>query len=395
MFRKQIAPIGQYAPTGIRFTIWTDTSNINGASGIISGCYFYKIGRKNDDYLGNPDGNNGLGVIDFYARGREIIITNNQFIDCLNSGVRGKTNIDSVSIGQNIFRNTPLAINIVPNTFPTQVGNIVITDNVIENSDQYSIAVVGNSTDTPAFVQAISICNNAISNTTNITPLTSNLAAIVIRYIKTASITGNVINGATNSSLCGISAKDIEDVVISSNNMYNVGKIGIFCETLKQNAIISNNYIDTTGSWGIAINGPTTLRMVSVCDNTIDNCNNYGVIQFTTIERLTYIGNTIRNVTGLSRAFYVPDVATSVIVTGNTTNATTPLYNLSRKDVTQELLNSWNPIVTFGTAIPTTGTWTLGSIIYDSTPTAAGNVGWVCVTAGTPGTWKTFGTIAA
>jgi len=46
-------------------------------------------------------------------------------------------------------------------------------------------------------------------------------------------------------------------------------------------------------------------------------------------------------------------------------------------------------------AAPTTGTWNAGDRVYDLTPSASGNIGWVCVTAGTPGTWKTFGTISA
>jgi hypothetical protein len=48
-----------------------------------------------------------------------------------------------------------------------------------------------------------------------------------------------------------------------------------------------------------------------------------------------------------------------------------------------------------GVAAPLTGTWNAGDIIYDITPSASGHIGWVCVTAGTPGTWKTFGTISA
>jgi hypothetical protein len=47
------------------------------------------------------------------------------------------------------------------------------------------------------------------------------------------------------------------------------------------------------------------------------------------------------------------------------------------------------------TAAPTTGTWVVGDIVYQATPVAGGNIGFVCVTAGTPGTWKTFGAIAA
>lgn len=46
-------------------------------------------------------------------------------------------------------------------------------------------------------------------------------------------------------------------------------------------------------------------------------------------------------------------------------------------------------------AAPTTGTYVQGDIIYNTSPAASGFIGWVCVTGGTPGTWKTFGAISA
>ncbi len=46
-------------------------------------------------------------------------------------------------------------------------------------------------------------------------------------------------------------------------------------------------------------------------------------------------------------------------------------------------------------AAPTTGAHVVGEKVYNSTPVAGGTIGWVCTTAGTPGTWKTFGAIAA
>jgi len=48
-----------------------------------------------------------------------------------------------------------------------------------------------------------------------------------------------------------------------------------------------------------------------------------------------------------------------------------------------------------GTAVPTAGTWVQGDMVFDSAPTAGGTLGWICVAGGTPGTWKTFGAIAA
>ena len=48
-----------------------------------------------------------------------------------------------------------------------------------------------------------------------------------------------------------------------------------------------------------------------------------------------------------------------------------------------------------GTAAPTTGTWNRGDIVWNTTPTASNPPGWVCVTAGSPGTWKAMANLAA
>jgi len=49
----------------------------------------------------------------------------------------------------------------------------------------------------------------------------------------------------------------------------------------------------------------------------------------------------------------------------------------------------------YHTVAPTVGTWNIGDIVYSKAPAASGSIGWVCTVAGTPGTWKTFGVIAA
>ncbi len=50
---------------------------------------------------------------------------------------------------------------------------------------------------------------------------------------------------------------------------------------------------------------------------------------------------------------------------------------------------------TSAAAAPTSGTYEVGDRVWDTAPAASGAMGWVCTTAGTPGTWKTFGTIAS
>ncbi|MCM3387355.1 hypothetical protein M3649_04300 [Ureibacillus chungkukjangi] len=49
----------------------------------------------------------------------------------------------------------------------------------------------------------------------------------------------------------------------------------------------------------------------------------------------------------------------------------------------------------FLAAIPSIGKWNVGEIVYNSNPTPGSYLGWVCTSAGTPGTWKGFGAIQA
>lgn len=52
--------------------------------------------------------------------------------------------------------------------------------------------------------------------------------------------------------------------------------------------------------------------------------------------------------------------------------------------------------VFYGNAAPTGGTWAAGDQVIDiNSPAAGGTIGWVCVSAGSPGSWKTFGSVAA
>jgi hypothetical protein len=48
-----------------------------------------------------------------------------------------------------------------------------------------------------------------------------------------------------------------------------------------------------------------------------------------------------------------------------------------------------------GTAAPGSGAYNVGDIVFNSAPAAAGKIGWVCTTAGSPGTWKAWGVIDA
>ena len=52
-----------------------------------------------------------------------------------------------------------------------------------------------------------------------------------------------------------------------------------------------------------------------------------------------------------------------------------------------------DPISWHDSAIPTSGTYAKGDVIYNTNPVIGGNLGWICTTAGSPGDWRPFGTI--
>jgi hypothetical protein len=51
--------------------------------------------------------------------------------------------------------------------------------------------------------------------------------------------------------------------------------------------------------------------------------------------------------------------------------------------------------VAYSTAEPSSGIWNQGDICWNTTPSAGGTPGWMCVTSGTPGTWKAMANLAA
>ena len=49
----------------------------------------------------------------------------------------------------------------------------------------------------------------------------------------------------------------------------------------------------------------------------------------------------------------------------------------------------------YDTAPPAEGIWQVGDKVWHSAPSPDGNIGWVCVLGGSPGTWKEFGRISS
>lgn len=147
-------------------------------------------------------------------------------------------------------------------------------------------------------------------------------------------------------------------------------------------------YADSTLSFGYYIDGPFIEAINIVDGKLIQGREANGDPIYTIVRDCIVTG-------GRNHRF-----------TGNVWNPTTgfetavPVQyeeNTGRLAVGGDLVFSYEQSqkITYGTAAPTTGSAAVGDRHINTAPAASGNIGWVCVTAGSPGTWKAYGAIEA
>jgi hypothetical protein len=148
-------------------------------------------------------------------------------------------------------------------------------------------------------------------------------------------------------------------------------------------------YVDDV--YNITINGNFVYNFLTTVSPPTTNIRAGGIAVYNdsggseTVEYVTITNNVVRDGNGIAIQTYFLENST---VDGNT------IWN-SNGDIvdTGSITLLANSTIGLYSAAPTTGTWKLGTVIYNSAPASAGFVGWVCTASGTPGTWATFGLI--
>lgn len=257
------------------------------------------------------------------------------------------------------------------------------------------------------------------------------------RVIKNLKITGNTIETSYFGVYLALqtTTATVEDVKILNNHITLTGEnhasgvgVGIgddinTATTVEEYSLqIIGNIIAGTGAtdeqYGIAMMVSDDFsRTALVTDNLIRDVK-YGiatrrVMAASVLE--SYIPHRIlgtklkweRNrIINSGTAFYIRQLASTILVVvgdGNIIeNCTTTglsqsiTWNTANEGKANGSDSSGNLLVEFkASAIPTAQQYYQGDVIINTAPAASGNIGWVCVTSGTPGTWKTFGAISA
>jgi parallel beta-helix repeat protein len=220
------------------------------------------------------------------------------------------------------------------------------------------------------------------------------------------TVTGNVLsnNGSTNGS-AAIALIDSNDVIIANNVIDGDSTYGTCISsayasnTLSDIVITNNRCVGATSNtlWLQTVDSASSLRRVLIACNIVHGgaCGLWlGTATAGGIfDTVTVANNIFESATSASYLFHdtTAGQSTNVRLTGNAGGASSfnsnfvPYLNYN---------NVWNASVGSGVSSPAVGTWAQGAIIFNSSPVAGGTIGWVCTTGGTPGTWKSFGSIS-
>ena len=333
----------------------------------------------------NNYSNGGIGWDAIAVTGREITISGNTIINPYKSGVTIQAKATGYPVGGLDARDMVVA------------DNLIVWDSGIAagGSDSHGIRVINNSAANA--VEGLILANNKIIRARTNGILLDG-AAFTIYDV---SIRGNQIE---NAGAEGILANNTYPggLSIEGNSVKNCTNEGIKLTTCPR-AIVANNRSISNGKAGIyASASPRSNVSGNQCwDNGTSAANTYDGIYMTGVSGSSSIyGNHLGNISsGNTRYGLNVDDATAAgyMIFGNLygTVATGTKLVATSGSYTGALEGELGQREIWGNGAPVSGSWTRGDRVWSTVPSAAGTIGWVCTTGGTPGTWKTFGAISA
>jgi hypothetical protein len=260
------------------------------------------------------------------------------------------------------------------------------------------------------------ICNGIVSN--NTVRGTYGYAILIAKNFPESLNFGHIISDNNIVNCCGLGSPELAGIIVGGDSCVIRGnrvvdddvaddfnlQFGIFISS--NNNVIIGNYLDTTN------------YDLSFQSDTVGNVQAHNTMLAT--QQVYYAGTDSQDPLlengKVGTAYYEKHkVALNPFYTfarrydgkmewgpGDTGPADTNLYRsaadtLKTDDtfVAGAGLTIGTQKLVLGAAAPVAGTWALGDTVINTAPAAGSYWGWVCVSPGTPGTWKTFGPISS
>lgn len=313
--------------------------------------------------------------------------------------------------------------------FCMESENVNISNIRAENIGDHAVYIVGHD----VLCKDVTI-RNVQCKDTGLDNLTNAAGITIYGYTKNVLIDNCYFDGAmeaVNISYHGEWPEVPENVIVTNciaKNCIGAAFMTNGWENNKLKKIIyKGNIIDGSGSDGISLRN---VQDFIISDNYIANCPRFGIQARVDCKNGNIIGNSLHNIAQvisclylnnglISNNYYTQDSdydinqlgltvgseCSNVITIGNylqdCTNFNYRIRGSSNKGLLQPSNDMDNTNTTrsimFGTTpgSNTNGDYAVGDVIINSNPSAGQPFGWVCVTAGTPGTWKVISTIAS
>lgn len=250
---------------------------------------------------------NTIGVVDFYVRGGNTVVSGNSFYNNWSTAIRGKTNAKQLSISSNVIENLTsinsraLGINIGPPTYPSQQGNYSIVGNTIRNATT-GILVTGDSgppedTDgTVADDTNDAQISTAVGATTDATGYTTGLKTVTLASAGTGDlVVGDLITFAGDTTQYVITVGD-GDVSDGGTISFHPGLVSVIpAATTAITVVVIGKYVNN----------------IVVANNIVENSRNVSLVDATLQSAFDIYGQGI----------YVKQ-ASSVAITGNVVDTT-------------------------------------------------------------------------
>ena len=256
------------------------------------------------------------------------------------------------------------------------IKNVLINNCIVENSlEGVHISNHGDTSITPKNVTITNcVFNNIINSGIYISGLETD-------FISELTISNNVIN--TCNTYDGLSIRQCQNSIFNNNIIQNCARLGI--EVVNSDYLIINNNIlknNVNQLWAGSRSSThcknnTISNNTIYCTNDFKDSNNSGVYITNVCTDTILLCNNAFN--QKSYNMFVRGAGNKSILQDGIASTT----NYTRKIIYRDSIPSGNI------------EGDVGDICLNSSPTANGTIGWVCTVAGTPGTWKTFGSISS
>jgi len=228
-------------------------------------------------------------------------------------------------------------------------------------------------------------------------------------------ITNNTVKGGS-FTVGAIGSSNDQDNCIYSNNVL-IDVTGYALRFKGSNNVISSNIVKDSSSDLLNLKTEGCLRIVSGSQNIITN-NSFSLAgPWVSGGYKSVIAGNFSNSIIKGNYFYggrntIEGALANSVVTNNRIDSVEKAINSdggSQGGVfTNNVIDNYTSLLdtgdysgfsyltqkeSQGAAAPVDGSWSVGDRVYDTSPSGGGTLGWVCVASGTPGTWKTFGSI--